>query len=1032
LLALCVGGAAQAAGPKLTGTVLSDAGKPLPGASVFIYTAAPKEGVGILCPSCYPDCRKQAKSDGQGQFAIADMDGALLFKVLVVAKGFRPEFVSKVDPADGPVEAALKPVETSDDPKQRMRGRVVGPEGKPVYGAVVNIRGVTRGQSTRFGGNPDVDPTAVTDEAGEFVIHGREPFEAVGVDVVARALAKGIFAHLATGDTVHELKLSEGVSIQGRLMKNGKPLDGVEVGIAGAERSSEIFVGNYSVATDEEGRFAFVNLPARTAYYVYGIMKSLKDEGALAARLVRTQDDGSTLDTGDLKVEPGFTVSGFVHLTDGKEIPRKTRISLGREDAWDSQQMDLDSRGHFKFTGVPAESVHVSTRVSGYRLSARNASVDPLNTSSLIGRIHTNRTDLLIELEPGPRHDRLDGDQQATRAEPLRGVEGAGQAGGDIKVVGKVVDADTGKPLAQFTVTEGRKDNYRESFNWFSSRKTTHSDGAFTAYFTKQQQPPAVLIEAEGYLPQASGAVATAETNVTFALKKGSGYQGVLLRPDGKPAADVKVYLTDMKDGVYIDGVKLAVRENIYRGTRVNRADAEGRFSFTPQIDAYSIIVVDDAGFAQVPVEDLARNPNMRLQAWARIEGELKIGSKPGANEAVRLWPAHIPYEYHPRSSPPLSIFLNTTTDAAGKFQFERVPPIAVEVYHEPKVRDSRMGMTAMAQTTKLLLQPGETRLLTLGGKGRPVTGRMVVNDYEGKIDWRADAHMMETLVPNPPELPDLLSASRQFGESMRAASTDEERAAARASFDRQHEEMIRKTRAFYATDAGREYHFAKKRYALNFAQDGSFRIEDVPGGKYTLTMDLREGSGDSPSSRFSAPRIGEVQKEIEVPASSGGRSDEAFDLGSIEVQSRRPLKTGKAAPDFEVSTIDDKKIKLGDFKGKYLLLDFWAVWCGPCVAETPNLKETYEAFKNDPRFAMVGLSLDPAANAPRDYTKKNKLGWTQGFLGEWSKTDLPARYGVEGIPSIFLIGPDGKIVAKDLRGEAIRSTVESALRKKQ
>ena len=113
------------------------------------------------------------------------------------------------------------------------------------------------------------------------------------------------------------------------------------------------------------------------------------------------------------------------------------------------------------------------------------------------------------------------------------------------------------------------------------------------------------------------------------------------------------------------------------------------------------------------------------------------------------------------------------------------------------------------------------------------------------------------------------------------------------------------------------------------------------------------------------------------------------------------------------------------------MLLDFWAVWCGPCVVETPHLKETYEAFKDDPRFAMVGLSLDPAASAPRDYAKKNKLGWTQGFLGEWSNTDLPARYGVEGIPSIFLIGPDGKVVATGLRGGSIKSAVASALGKK-
>jgi hypothetical protein len=78
----------------------------------------------------------------------------------------------------------------------------------------------------------------------------------------------------------------------------------------------------------------------------------------------------------------------------------------------------------------------------------------------------------------------------------------------------------------------------------------------------------------------------------------------------------------------------------------------------------------------------------------------------------------------------------------------------------------------------------------------------------------------------------------------------------------------------------------------------------------------------------------------------------------------------------------------------------------------------------------MIGLSLDPISKTPRDYAKKNELGWIMGFLGARSKTALPAKYGVQGIPSIFLIGPDGKILAKDLRGEAVKSAVEHALAK--
>jgi peroxiredoxin len=129
----------------------------------------------------------------------------------------------------------------------------------------------------------------------------------------------------------------------------------------------------------------------------------------------------------------------------------------------------------------------------------------------------------------------------------------------------------------------------------------------------------------------------------------------------------------------------------------------------------------------------------------------------------------------------------------------------------------------------------------------------------------------------------------------------------------------------------------------------------------------------------------------------------------------------GKMAPDFTQNDTLDKPVQLSSFKGKYVLVDFWASWCGPCRKENPNVVKAYNAYK-DKGFTVLGVSLDnPGA---KDKWLKaihdDGLTWTQvSDLQGWANAAAKS-YGVQAIPQNFLVDPQGKIVGKNLRGEEL------------
>lgn len=134
-------------------------------------------------------------------------------------------------------------------------------------------------------------------------------------------------------------------------------------------------------------------------------------------------------------------------------------------------------------------------------------------------------------------------------------------------------------------------------------------------------------------------------------------------------------------------------------------------------------------------------------------------------------------------------------------------------------------------------------------------------------------------------------------------------------------------------------------------------------------------------------------------------------------LEGRKVAIVGNLAPDFSQHDLDDKVVKLSDYRGRYVFVDFWASWCHPCRAENPNVTAAYHKYK-DKGLNILSVSLDAARDKWLQAVKQDKLEWTQVSNLQGFNDEVAVKYGIHSIPRNFLVGPDGKIVAMDLRGE--------------
>jgi peroxiredoxin len=141
----------------------------------------------------------------------------------------------------------------------------------------------------------------------------------------------------------------------------------------------------------------------------------------------------------------------------------------------------------------------------------------------------------------------------------------------------------------------------------------------------------------------------------------------------------------------------------------------------------------------------------------------------------------------------------------------------------------------------------------------------------------------------------------------------------------------------------------------------------------------------------------------------------------------QRALANGSAFPDFDEKDIDGKPVSVANYKGKVVLVDFWATWCGPCVGEMPNVISAYQKY-HDKGFEIIGISLDQDKDSLTNFIKEKNMTWQQYFDGQGWQNKLAVKYGINSIPANYLIGKDGKIIDKELRGQALDDAVAKAL----
>ncbi|MCE3018664.1 MAG: M56 family metallopeptidase [Pirellula sp.] len=559
-----------------------------------------------------------------------------------------------------------------------------------------------------------------------------------------------------------------------------------------------------------------------------------------------------------------------------------------------------------------------------------------------------------------------------------------------LSISGNVVDSKTNQPVSEFSMTAitywSESESARGIAQSSSLKKFSTSDFRFS-YSSNDVKQLVFQIEAPGYRVYRTRRYGVSEPpqTLTIQLEPTPIQTGRVRDSNGANISKAKVFLVKPDDSLMISDSK-----DYFSGMSPAslRLDEQGVFAHATQESNYAIVVASDEGYAEKYYGPGEPASDLILKPWARVEGYLFQEGKPVADALIMLRPIR----QLGGDNPHVQDNFQTRTDTNGKFIFSKVPSV-------PSTVGSLLSSwedypITSSQFLPIELNPGETKTVNLGGDGLQIHGRVQLKgDGAEKIEFRYGIHQMVRVDGGEIAVP---SHARKGPEYKAGEQREFEQKLAGAS----------------GSVLGMEQHTVK----LN--PDGTFMINGVRPGKYRFLLQVYE-----PPTGCLVDPVG--YGYLEFDTRDYAITNNSMNLGTIEISLKPAPKVGQPLTNFTWQDLAEKRHSLDEYRGKFVLLDFWATWCGPCMKSIPEMARIHESVANSKDVQLISLSIDSEMEAAKEVIREKKLNWTQGFIGDIVASPTGKALGIHSVPLYVLIDQQGVVVLRTRNIEEITQRMQ-------